>query len=401
MKPVWKKLTLGGGLLLVIPTSILGLLASCGTVTGTAATGARLERMQASPQWRGDHFDNELKRVDGSATEMFSQFLTSSEQVVPERKIEILERKRADFAAPPESGLRVTWLGHSTFLVELDGQRVLVDPMYGERASPVSFAGPKRWYAPPLPLSELPELDAVLISHDHYDHLDYPTVLAMRETDTKWIVPLGIGAHLEHWGIPAERIVELDWWEDTRVGQLTVTCTPSRHFSGRSLFTQNSTLWAGWALAGPEHRVFYSGDTALHPDFEAIGQKLGPFDLSIMETGAYDTLWSDVHLGPEQAVIAHQLVGAKVMLPVHWGLFNLANHGWTEPIQRVLLAAEQTGVVVVAPRPGGSVEPTKGAFVDEWWDKTVAWKRVAERPAWSTSVEKLQKPSVLFSKDAR
>jgi L-ascorbate metabolism protein UlaG (beta-lactamase superfamily) len=164
------------------------------------------------------------------------------------------------------------------------------------------------------------------------------------------------------------------------------------------MFTdQNATLWSGWALAGPTHRVFYSGDTAMHPEFEEIGQRLGPFDLTMMENGAYNALWSDVHLGPEQAVIAHQLVRGKTLLPVHWGMFDLAVHSWTEPVQRVIAAAEKAGVDLVLPRPGGWVEPTKGPFVDRWWDEQVPWQTLEEAPAWSTSVQPLLKQSVLYS----
>jgi L-ascorbate metabolism protein UlaG (beta-lactamase superfamily) len=308
-------------------------------------------------------------------------------------------RTKQDFDAPPNTGLRVTWLGHSTLLVELDHHRVLVDPVWAERASPLTWAGPRRFYAPPLPLRELPRIDAVIISHDHYDHLDHSTVVKLSGLDTKWLVPLGVGAHLEYWGVPKSRITELDWWEQAKVAALTFTCTPARHFSGRSLVLadQNATLWAGWAIAGPAHRVFYSGDTALHPDFTKIGERLGPFDVTMIETGAYNSQWRDVHLGPEQAVIAHQLVRGEVLLPVHWGLFDLAPHSWTEPAQRVIAAARKADVVLVLPRPGGWVEPDNGPFVDKWWREDIPWKTVEEDPVWSTSVEALLRGSVLYT----
>jgi len=378
-------------------------LASSHTAAGARAEGKRLERMQASPQWKDGVFGNALARVDGDYGTMIDKMLSKA-HAAPATTPKITPRTKSDFDVAPTSGLRVTWLGHSTLIVEIDGQRVLVDPVWAERASPVQWMGPSRWYPSPLPVDELPRIDAVVISHDHYDHLDHTTVQKLAGQGIRWLVPLGIGAHLEYWGVPTKDITEMDWWETTtlagktRDDNVVITCTPARHFSGRSplLDDQNATLWAGWAMTGPQHRVFYSGDTAMHPEFKTIGDKLGPFDVTLMENGAYDALWSDVHLGPEQAVIAHQLVRGKTMLPVHWGLFDLANHSWTEPVQRVLVAAEKVGVDLLLVRPGGWVEPDDGKFIDKWWDDKVPWQTVAEGPAWSTSVDSLLQTSPLY-----
>jgi L-ascorbate metabolism protein UlaG (beta-lactamase superfamily) len=271
-------------------------------------------------------------------------------------------------------------------LLEIDGQRVLIDPVWGERASPFSFLGPSRFFPPPLPLTELPGLSAVIISHDHYDHLDAPTVHAMAELDVQWIVPLGVGAHLRAWNVADDRITELDWWESATLRDLSITATPARHFSGRGLRGADRTLWSGWVFAGPIHRVFYSGDTGMHEEFATIGQRLGPFDLTMMEVGAYDALWADVHLGPEQAVQAHQQLGGKVLLPVHWGLFDLALHGWTEPIERVLVAADLGGVRVASPRPGSMVEPALLGEQPRWWP-AVPWETVEQAPAYSSGLD--------------
>lgn len=381
-------------LVLVLGMMLLafGVFLSACPAMGATATGARLERMKSSEQWQGESFGNRLPRVDGDPLEMANEFFFGgSAHRRPSQDLPVKQRKASDFASHPASGLRVTWLGHSSLLVELDGARIFFDPVFGEYASPFTFAGPKRYFPPPLPLEELPELDAVVISHDHYDHLDHPTVLALQKRVKRWVVPLGVGAHLAAWGVPEAAIRELDWWENDDVGGIQVTCTPSRHFSGRSLRDQNGTLWAGWALVGPKHRVFYSGDTALHPQFAEIGERLGPFDLTMMESGAYNQLWADVHLGPEQAVLAHQLVRGGVMMPVHWGLFDLALHGWTEPIERVLVAAERVGVRVVAPRPGASVELSDAPMIDRWWPQ-IPWDDAEEAPAWSSAVADLQKP---------
>lgn len=201
-----------------------------------------------------------------------------------------------------------------------------------------------------------------------------------------FVVPLGVGAHLERWGIPAERIVDLDWWGDTRVGVLTLTATPARHFSGRSMVMadRDATLWTGWAIRGPEHRVYYSGDTAMFPEFSEIGRRLGPFDASLIEVGAYDALWADVHLGPEQAIEAHRLVRGGVLIPVHWGTFDLALHPWTEPVERLLVAASGAGTRVAIPKPGRMWTPTSPP-VPRWWP-SVPWRTAEVAPIVSTGL---------------
>jgi L-ascorbate metabolism protein UlaG (beta-lactamase superfamily) len=240
-----------------------------------------------------------------------------------------------------------------------------------------------------LPLDQLPPVDAVLLSHDHYDHLDEPSIRVLNQRVPAFVVPLGIGAHLQYWGVPAAKIRELDWWGQTRVGEIELTATPARHFSGRSLSDADKTLWAGWSLRGPRHRVYYSGDTAMFPGFKEIGARLGPFDATLIEVGAYDRMWADVHLGPEQAVQAHRDVQGKLMLPVHWGTFNLALHAWTEPVERLLVAAARASVNVVVPRPGESIEPSKPPPPAPWWPK-VPWQTAAEHPVVSSGLPAVQ-----------
>jgi L-ascorbate metabolism protein UlaG (beta-lactamase superfamily) len=352
---------------------------------GKGPSGARLVRMEASKQWDGDGFENpEPLWNDGLG--MITEALDASEHVAPDAPVPVAEVDPSRFATPPPSGLRVTWLGHSTMLVEIDGRRFLTDPVWSDRISPVPWVGPTRWYPNPLPLDRMPELDAVILSHDHYDHLDYPTIAAMKDADTTFVVPLGVGSHLAYWGVPVARIVELDWWERHRIGDVELVCTPARHASGRQLFDQNDTLWAGWAFVGPRHRAWFSGDTGLFPAMKEIGERLGPFDLTMIEVGAYGQAWPDWHLGPEQAVRAHQWVRGEVLLPVHWGLFALAYHGWTEPIERTLVAADEAKVEVVAPRPGESVEPAAPPAVTRWWPE-VPWRVAREYPIRATNVE--------------
>ena len=240
----------------------------------------------------------------------------------------------AALAAPvPADALRATWLGHSTVLLEIDGRRVLTDPMWAARASPTPFAGLKRFFAPPPPLDQLPKLDAVVLSHDHYDHLDAAAIRFLGQMGVPFFSPLGVGAHLRRWGVPAACITELNWWEAARLSEdFTMVATPARHFSGRGL-TRNNTLWASWCLLGPRHKVFFGGDSGPFDEgFRQIGEDYGPFDLTLLEIGAADPEWADIHLGPDHALAAHRLLGGGPLLPLHWGTFNLALHAWRQPV---------------------------------------------------------------------
>ncbi|MEM7134976.1 MAG: MBL fold metallo-hydrolase [Myxococcota bacterium] len=355
---------------------------------GKGAEAARLARMEQSPQWDDGVFENPQPLWnDTSVTGMANTLLNASPFATPahpEHEIPVVRGDGSVFDVPPESGLRVTWFGHSSMLIEVDGTRILTDPVWGPTASPFPYLGPKRWYAPPVPLADLPEVDAVVISHDHYDHLDYPTFQAIKDWDTQFFVPLGVGAHLEYWGVPADRIVELDWWERRQLGPLEVVCTPARHASGREVFDQDATLWAGWAFLGPEHRVFFSGDTGLFDGMKEIGARLGPFDVTMLEVGAYNAAWPDWHLGPEQAVLAHQWLRGETMVPVHWGLFDLASHSWTEPAERVLVSARDAGVDAVFPRPGESFDPAAASRFVRWWPD-VPWETAEEHPVVATA----------------
>ena len=263
--------------------------------------------------------------------------------------------------------LAVTWFGHASALLEVDGRRVLVDPVWGFRVSPSPVFGPTRLHPAPVPLADLPQVDAVLISHDHYDHLDLPTVRELLRTQTApFVVPLGIGQHLRTWHVPEDRIVELDWDGTHHVGGLTLTCTEARHFSGR-YFHRDTTLWASWAIAGPRHRVFFGGDTGYTPAFAGIGARLGPFDLTLLPVGAYNDAWHFIHMDPEEAMRAHGDLGGGVLLPIHWATFNLAFHRWAEPVQRLLVAAGRTGARVVVPRPGERIDVLDPPRLEDWW----------------------------------
>ncbi|MFD6857110.1 MBL fold metallo-hydrolase [Rhodococcus sp. NPDC060090] len=280
----------------------------------------------------------------------------------------------APYVAPVEAApLAVTWLGHSSVLIEIDGYRVLADPVWSDRVSPSATVGPMRLHRMPMELSVLPPIDAVIISHDHYDHLDRFTVesLAATQPRTKFLVPVGVGAHLRKWRVPEDRIVELDWDEHAEIDGLKVTCTEARHFSGRGL-QRNITLWSSWVLTGPSHSVFFGGDSGYTRRFADLGEKYGPFDLTLLPVGAYDLRWPDIHMNPEEAVRTHLDLGGterrdSLLVPVHWGTFNLAFHAWSEPIARLLPAAQENNVATAVPMPGQRVDVSRPRADQQWW----------------------------------
>ena len=320
----------------------------------------RLTRMHDSPQWSDGRFVNEQPMWTNTPSGLLRVF-HSMPGDSPDAPVPVVSDGGKGLRVPAKSGLRVTWFGHASVLIEIDGVTVLTDPLWSERASPLSWIGPRRWYPAPVALRELPKIDVIMISHDHYDHLDRATIAAMANWATKFVAPLGVGAHLERWGIPPARIVELDWWQSTRIGSLEIIAAPARRASGRILQQRDGTLWAGYASLGAQHRAWYSGDTGFHSALEEIGRRFGPFDVTLIEAWQYDADWPDWHLGPEQAVEAHRLVRGKRMIPVHWGLLKLAHHSWTEPVERVLVAAKCRNVDVLVPRPGESIEPTRSS----------------------------------------
>jgi len=318
-------------------------------------------------------FQNPVPTSVGDWRTMFRilrRYLTNKAETTPTKPLGPFRTNARVYETLPASGLRVTWMGHSTMLIEIDGTRVLVDPVWDERAAPMAWAGPKRFFAPPLPLEELPRVDAVVLSHDHYDHLGAHTIPKLARLEAvrgaRWVTALGVGSIVAGLGVESGRITELDWTDGVAVGDLEILALPARHFSGRSLFNRFQTLWASFVLAGPRHRVYYGADSGEWEGFAEIGQKYGPFDLTMLEIGAFDPMWADIHMGPEGAVKMFRAMGGTgLLMPIHWGLFNLALHAWRQPIE-CIFAAE--GVNLWAPEPGLPTEVVpEEELRSDWW----------------------------------
>jgi L-ascorbate metabolism protein UlaG (beta-lactamase superfamily) len=312
----------------------------------------------------------------GLALKLLPQFLTNRAARAPRTPLGPFQTDAGVYGTPPASGLRITWMGHSSSLMEIDGVRILIDPVWDLRASPLQWAGPKRFFAPPLKLEELPRLDAVLISHDHYDHLGEETVGRLRQLQpaVRWVTSLDVGAELRQMGVPAGRITELDWTKSVKIigeegAVCEVTSLPSRHFSGRSAFNRFETLWASFVLRGAKHNVYYGADSGWWEGFAEIGAAYGPFDLTMLEIGAYNDLWRQIHLGPDNAARAfRELGGAGLLMPIHWGLFDLALHAWEQPIERMRELADAQALKLWQPEPGRPTDVVAGVEVrSDWW----------------------------------
>ncbi|MFG3419450.1 MBL fold metallo-hydrolase [Micromonospora sp. NPDC049460] len=336
---------------------------------GGRLTGARAERAARSPQFRDGTFHNPggTRSMAGAPDRgLIRELIFGKQKRRPSAPVPLL-RPGAAPATDVTRELNVVWYGHASALIEIEGRKVLLDPVWSERCSPSARVGPRRLHEMPVRLDELPPVDAILISHDHYDHLDMATVRALTDLQSApFLVPLGVGAHLDRWGVPAARIVELDWSESHRVAGLEITATAAQHFSGRGL-RRDGTLWGSWVVAGAHRKVFYTGDSGYFDGYAAIGAEHGPFDVTLMQIGAYDRAWPSIHMFPEEAVAAHLDLRGGLLLPVHWATFNLALHDWSEPVDRIWAEAKARDVRLAVPRPGERVVVDDPPAVDGWW----------------------------------
>ncbi len=345
-----------------------------------AKTDRPLARHAESPQSRGGRFRNPRPRPANGPALFFGILrdfvFRKSPTAVPSTAPAVMPLTREDLLAAPDRSL--FRLGHSTVLLKLRGGFWITDPVFSERASPVQWMGPKRFHAPPIALADLPPLKGVLLSHDHYDHLDRAAIAALADKAEVFLTPLGVGDRLVAWGVAADRIRQLDWWQETEVDGLRFVNTPSQHFSGRGLFDGDKTLWSSWVVIDPaatrndaEFRLFFSGDSGYFDGFREIGRRFGPFDVTLVENGAYNERWRFVHMHPEETVQAHIDLRGRWLLPIHNGTFDLALHAWDEPFVRVAVLARAREVPVLTPRIGERVDLTAPAPTTDWWRDTM------------------------------
>lgn len=335
---------------------------------GGKAKGTSLKRKQNSANYRNGHFQNKIPTP--MASPRFStiiRFLKKDGKRFPEKPLATKIFDKQAFNEEEEK-LTFSWFGHSSVLLKLERRTILIDPVFGPRASLFTFLGPKQYpYSQKHKLADMPEIDAVLISHDHYDHLEYESILYLKDRVSRFYVPLGVRAHLERWGVSSAKITELDWWEEAVFDEdLRLVYTPTRHFSGRSILSRNQTLWGSWSIIGQKHKVFFSGDSGYFAGFQEVGKELGPFDLAFVENGQYNEDWASIHMMPEQSALVGSELKANVVVPIHWGKFSLSIHDWDEPIERFLKAAEKQKYKVLTPAPGAVVSLPSEAL-PEWW----------------------------------
>lgn len=338
---------------------------------GGKATDDQKEVYKKTGHFDDDKFQNQVEtNMDMGfmkGMKVIKLFLQKSENREPNSPIPVLKIDSTEIVNNKTA--RLTWFGHSAFLLELGNKNLLIDPMFGDSPSPIPAMGAKRYSKElPIAIEKLPLIDAVIFSHDHYDHLDYGSVLKLKNKVKHFFVPLGVGNHLRKWGVAADKITELDWWQTANYEGISFVCTPARHFSGRGITDRFSTLWASWVIKTDAQNLFFSGDSGYGPHFKEIGERFGPFDFAMMECGQYNENWSNIHMMPEETAQAAVDIKTKQMMPIHWGAFTLALHDWTEPVERVTVAAQKLGMPLFTPKIGEPIDLTKQEKPSSlWW----------------------------------
>ncbi len=345
------------------------LLSSCNAISQTEKE--RKKRIQSSLQYKNGRFANPISVPmikPGSAWELIKKY-TVIPRVDPKPNglLPVEPLRSEDWIDFDKGGLFFAWLGHSSLLVALDGKTILVDPVFEKRASPFTWIGPKRFHPPPVEVKGLPPNDVVLITHDHYDHLEKSTIKKLESKTGLFLVPLGVGELLEKWGIAPKKIVELDWWEYHKLDSLHFTATPAIHYASRGVFDRNKRLWCSWSVQGINRKIFISGDSGLFDGFKEVGEKAGPFDITFLKIGSYDETWKQIHMTPEEAVQQHQYLRGGILVPLHWATFDLGLHSWYEPIERLLTAAMAKEVQIIAPKIGHRIDSSQLPEVELWW----------------------------------
>ncbi len=341
---------------------------------GGSASDAQKQAYAASGHFEDGLFVNETPTAMDmdwpTIKTLLRDYVVGVPNLAPEKPLPVLKIDSLSIANRPDTLTRLTWFGHSAFLLEIEGKNILLDPMFGDTPSPVSLMGPHRFTEGlPIEIAALPTIDAVLFSHDHYDHLDYGSVIKLKDKVKDFYVPLGVGAHLTAWGVDENKIHEMNWWEETQQESLQIICTPARHFSGRGITNRFSTLWGSWIIKSATKNIYFSGDSGYGPHFKAIGEKYGPFDVAMMECGQYDLRWHNIHMLPEETALAAADLNARLMMPIHWGAFVLALHSWKDPVDRVTIKARELGMPITTPKIGQPIIIGQPNFpMERWWD---------------------------------
>lgn len=338
------------------------------SIYGKLPSGERLRKIQASPNYKNGSFQNLSKTnamaEDASFFKTMRDFIHKAKNVKPPK---VLPFVKTDLKNLKGDKPTLVWFGHSSYLLKIQETTILVDPVFSGNAAPISFMVKAFAGANEYKVEDFPKIDILLLTHDHYDHLDYKTVLKLKGKINKVVCSLGVGSHLEHWGFDKKNIHELDWWENFTDKEISLTAAPGRHFSGRGI-KRGQSLWSSFILKTKNYNLFLGGDSGYDSHFKTIGEKYGPFDLAILESGQYNKSWPNIHMMPEETVEASAELKAKVLLPVHWGKFSLAMHAWDEPIQRVLKKAEEIKVQVATPKIGEAFVIGEALPKEKWWE---------------------------------
>jgi len=366
---VTREILMGTKIIMVMMITAGILSAGCSTKSQSQIE--RQKRMQNSSQYKDGEFVNPIEvpiMTQGSTWKYIKKLLfTSRIDPKPAGELPVRAIQRNDWTEIDKEKLYFAWLGHSSVLIAVDGITILVDPVFKDRASPFSWFGPKRFHPAPVAVEELPSIDVVLITHDHYDHLEKSTIKQLGSKTALFLVPLGIEELIEGWGIAPGKVVELDWWEHHKVDSLEFTATPAVHYARRGLFDGNERLWCSWSIHSQNKKLFISGDSGYYDGFKKIGEKLGPFDITLLKIGAYDEMWKQVHMTPEEAVQQHRDLRGSILVPLHWATFDLGLHPWFEPIERVLTAARESDIQIITPIIGEQVDINRFPGVNPWW----------------------------------
>lgn len=364
--------------LILVITMLVGSVVSCAaffpmTEFGKLPDGPRLEKIKASANWRDGQFHNEtatpmMTNGKSRLSALWEFIFAKRKDVKPANALPAI---KTDLQALDPAEDSVIWLGHSSWFMQISGHKILIDPVFSQYAAPFSFLNKAFPGDYPWSAADMPDIDYLIISHDHWDHLDYQTLRELKPKVKHIVTPLGVGSHLEAWGFAAEKISERDWYESVNLeDSLTIHVLPARHFSGRGL-NANKTLWASFMFVTPDKKIFYSGDSGYGPHFKKIGEQFGPIDLAIMENGQYDTGWQNIHMLPEETANAAVDVKTKVMLPGHAGRFAMANHAWYDPWLRITAASKDKPYQLLAPEMGEVVDINNPRlFSGTWWQPT-------------------------------